>query len=216
MIAVPCTLFSLAMTDLIPAIDLCTLPKREFLEAVAQENAFRIAQDAPWITNVGEMAAEIGEQKGSLKAKYIRLRKLGDRIASAIAPHAACQKSCSHCCHISVAINEIEADIIAEATGRKRAPSPTEATDDTETLAKQYFRQPCPFLKDSSCSIYVIRPMACRLYFSISGTSVMCDTRVPPEFSAAVNLNLQDFWFSYMAEMHKAGLEDIRYFFPSP
>ncbi|MBF2998545.1 hypothetical protein HKT22_37345, partial [Pseudomonas aeruginosa] len=56
MIAVPCTLFSLAMTDLIPAIDLSTLPKREFLEAVAQENAFRIAQDAPWITNVGEMA----------------------------------------------------------------------------------------------------------------------------------------------------------------
>ncbi|HHH9443050.1 TPA: YkgJ family cysteine cluster protein [Pseudomonas aeruginosa] len=204
------------MTELIPSIDISTLPKREFLEAVAQENTFRIARDAPWIVNVDQMAAEIGEQKGSLKAKYIRLRKLGDRIASAITPHSACQKSCSHCCNISVAINEIEADIISEATGRKRAPSPAAPADDIQSLATKYFRQPCPFLKEHRCSIYSVRPMACRLHFSISGTNVMCDTRVAPEDSTAINLNLQGFWFTYMSVVHPAGLEDIRYFFPTP
>lgn len=113
------------MNELISTIDVSSLPKREALEAAAQENAFRIARDAPWIVNAGEMAAEIGDQKGSLKAKYMRLRKLGDRIAEAIGPHSACQKTCSHCCHIAVAIHEVEADIIAEATGRKRTQSPS-------------------------------------------------------------------------------------------
>ncbi|MDE5270256.1 YkgJ family cysteine cluster protein [Pseudomonas aeruginosa] len=199
---------------LISTIDVSSLPKREALEATAQENAFRIARDAPWIVNAGEMAAEIGDQKGSLKAKYMRLRKLGDRIAEAIGPHSACQKTCSHCCHIAVAIHEVEADIIAEATGRKRTQSPS--GEPVGELANRYFRQPCPFLKQNACSIYNSRPMACRLHFSISGTNAMCDTRIAPVDSTAINLNLNDFWFGYMSVMHVSPMEDVRHYFPNP
>ncbi|MCD9092033.1 YkgJ family cysteine cluster protein [Pseudomonas sp. CP-1] len=202
------------MNELISTIDVSSLPKREALEATAQENAFRIARDAPWIVNAGEMAAEIGDQKGSLKAKYMRLRKLGDRIAEAIGPHSACQKTCSHCCHIAVAIHEVEADIIAEATGRKRTQSPS--GEPVGELANRYFRQPCPFLKQNACSIYNSRPMACRLHFSISGTNAMCDTRIAPVDSTAINLNLNDFWFGYMSVMHVSPMENVRHYFPNP
>lgn len=199
------------MTELIPSLDLSTLPRREELVLAAEANTRRINQDAPWIAGAGSMAEEIGHQKGSLKAKYIRLRKLGDQIADAIAPHSACQKSCSQCCHIAVAINEVEADIIAEASKRKRAPAPASIP---EGAVDKYFREPCPFLKNNSCSIYDARPIVCRLHFSISDTNAMCDTRIPPNMSSTINLNLNQFWYGYMSVMHVSNMADIRHFFP--
>jgi hypothetical protein len=44
----------------------------------------------------------------------------------------------------------------------------------------------------------------------------MCDTRIAPVDSTAINLNLNDFWFGYMSVMHVSPMEDVRYYFPNP
>jgi len=199
------------MTNRIPVVDLNDLPPRLQLEAAATENTYRIFSEAPWIADLANLAAELNEQPGSVKAKYIRLRKLADRAAAVVAQHSACSKGCSQCCHISVAINEVEAGIISQVTGLKfRRQSPLVANSD---LTNKYFGQPCPFLKGQMCSIYADRPMACRLHFAISNTAVMCDTQVPPELSAVVNMDFRKFWFEYMSVLHVSNLADIRDYF---
>jgi Fe-S-cluster containining protein len=40
-------------------------------------------------------------------------------------------------------------------------------------------RESCPFLEDSSCSVYPVRPMACRLYLSFSESSCRNDYEDP-------------------------------------
>ena len=199
------------MNDRIPAIDLNNLPPLELLEARAKENSQQIFSEAPWIANLASLAAELNEQPGSLKAKFIRLRKLADHAGAVVGKYAACTKGCSQCCHISVAINEVEADIISKATGLKyKRQGPEVAETD---LAAKYFGQPCPFLKAQKCSIYADRPMACRLQYAIGGTAVMCDTRIPPSQSAVASMNFNAFWFEYMSVFHVSNLADIRDFF---
>ncbi|WP_213664025.1 YkgJ family cysteine cluster protein [Stutzerimonas stutzeri] len=199
------------MINRIPVVDLNDLPPRQQLEAAATENTYRIFSEAPWIADLSNLAAELNEKPGSVKAKYIRLRKLADRAAAVVAKNSACSKGCSQCCHISVAINEVEAGIISQVTGLKfRRQSPLVANSD---LTNKYFGQPCPFLKGQSCSIYAERPMACRLHFAISNTAVMCDTQVPPELSAVVNMDFRKFWFEYMSVLHVSNMADIRDYF---
>lgn len=199
------------MTNRIPAVDLNNLPSRSLIDAAARENMYKILSEAPWIADLANLAAELNDQPGSLKAKYIRLRKLADSAGAVVAKHAACSKGCSQCCHISVAINQVEADIISQVTGIKyRSQDPRAAESD---LATKYFGEPCPFLKAHKCSIYADRPIACRLHFAISNTSIMCDTKLPPELSAVGNMDFRAFWFEYMSVLHVSNLADIRDFF---
>ena len=41
----------------------------------------------------------------------------------------------------------------------------------------------------------------------------MCDTQVPPELSAVVNMDFRAFWFEYMSVLHVSNMADIRDFF---
>lgn len=200
-------------SNLIPAEDITNLPSRGVLQARADANAMRIAQENPWMANLDQEFETILSTPGSLKAIYLRFRKLADRIAAAVQPHSACKKHCSQCCHISVAISGVEADIITQVTGIKHQKGPVRMPE--EGMADRYFRQPCPFLKGNACSVYQDRPMACRLHFAISDTHLMCDTRIFPADSAVPNINLNAFYFAYMSAMHVSPMEDIRYYFPS-
>lgn len=69
-----------------------------------------------------------------------------------------CKKGCNHCCHYQVLITKQEASLISEYTGVKpKIPK----------RARDLFSNPdpCPFLKKGICSIYPVRPLACRGYF---------------------------------------------------
>ncbi len=89
----------------------------------------------------------------------------------------ACQKGCSWCCHQPVYMTTQEALLIYEYLlqavsdeQRKafqfKAEKKLKKTKGLTEEKKQKIVHPCPFLVDDSCSIYPVRPMACRIYLS--------------------------------------------------
>ncbi|MCX8117646.1 MAG: YkgJ family cysteine cluster protein [Desulfobacterota bacterium] len=52
-----------------------------------------------------------------------------------------------------------------------------ESTDEHQVIAYEYFRMglPCPFLDEGACSIYPIRPFACREYNILSPSTLCAD-----------------------------------------
>jgi Fe-S-cluster containining protein len=86
----------------------------------------------------------------------------------------ACHKSCAWCCYLNVDMLEAEAYFIADQVNKKFDKEKRERIsiqmkknrEKTRNLApdqKEHTRHRCPFLDDdNSCSIYEIRPLACR------------------------------------------------------
>jgi Putative zinc- or iron-chelating domain len=92
----------------------------------------------------------------------------------------ACKKGCSHCCHVWVSATALEVLFIAKRLRRTGAHSTMQRVDaahahtgkfDADTRAAQPY--PCPMLEDDACSIYEIRPRACR--FAASANATACE-----------------------------------------
>lgn len=93
-------------------------------------------------------------------------------------PTLACSRGCSACCHLPVAIPPGMADLMARhilqrwpeaevkaLLVRLRADAEAEAAT-PDPLQR---RRPCPLLDaDGGCSIYAVRPIACRAFTSSS------------------------------------------------
>lgn len=101
-------------------------------------------------------------------SKDIELSKIYKDIdayyAKTIAPHAACKKGCSFCCHVPVEVTQIEALHIAGETGKR-------LTRPRKNKPRQPDNTACPFLKDNQCSIYRVRPLACRIFASLDSAT---------------------------------------------
>ena len=85
----------------------------------------------------------------------------------------ACRSGCAHCCHQAVGVTPPEVFAIHEHLRATRAPAELaavvrriRAADDRTrgmTSAERLSPDlPCPFLVDERCSIYEVRPLACR------------------------------------------------------
>lgn len=148
----------------------------------------------------------------SSKGRLAKALKVADKLSKAATPYAACRAKCSHCCHIPTTISHTEAQMLAEASGRKVAK--VTARHSREETA-HYFRTPCPFLKKGSCSVYSARPMACRLMFNMADTPYFCNPAIPPEQSHVTMLNLQDLNLAFTGTFLHETFADIRDFFPS-
>ncbi|MGU3859142.1 YkgJ family cysteine cluster protein [Pseudomonas aeruginosa] len=192
----------------IPAIELPLTP--EIAEDQSKRNLMRL-NASPALGNLRADFLEALRQPIALRGRMKRVLKIADKIASVVVPHSACKAGCSYCCHTSVAVSELEAQIISEATGIK--PRRVEHRQSREEIA-QYHRQPCPFLSKGSCSIYDARPMACRLMFNLADSPYYCNTDIEPEDSHVTQLNLQDLEFAYTGTFLSSGFADIRDFFP--
>jgi Fe-S-cluster containining protein len=87
--------------------------------------------------------------------------------------HVSCQKGCHHCCYLMATTSLLEAMLLARWVGAQdsktyflwvtklllAAREVAPVTNDGEWFDRQ---RPCPFLKDSLCQVYEIRPGCCR------------------------------------------------------
>jgi Fe-S-cluster containining protein len=100
--------------------------------------------------------------------------KLVDRLLT-LAPDGAvaCKAGCGHCCHQVVGISVPEALAIWEHLQRTRSRAELEHLKarvaalheraQGRSVAERFSADlPCAFLRDGSCSIYEVRPIACR------------------------------------------------------
>lgn len=131
---------------------------------------------------------------------------------------SACARGCDHCCHLAVPVASSEARLIAEATGRAAA-SPTGdarmSDEDWKAIERAALGTPCPFLRDQACSIYSLRPFACRTHISLDDDDLLCrlvpGVAVPVPYADATRV-VAHFLMSFPSD----AVADIRAFFPPP
>lgn len=92
-----------------------------------------------------------------------------------------CRKGCHHCCSEELYVDEREADLIIENIHPKLLPiveAQTEAwlakaaplldrEDPHHAMTWRAVDKPCPLLIDGLCSVYAVRPFACRIFFAM-------------------------------------------------
>lgn len=101
-----------------------------------------------------------------------------------------CKNGCAWCCHQAVFAVSHELILIREfifqnlkGTGTERIKSSAalkiKRTTGSSMKQRLEIKYPCPFLSGNSCSIYPVRPMACRIYLSTSRLSCESEFRDP-------------------------------------
>lgn len=104
--------------------------------------------------------------------------------------NVSCRMKCSHCCHINLDVSEFEMNYILNKITlseeqkeyiKKQADfinhykKENKIMNDIYAILRKNKLSACPFLKDDLCSIYELRPIACRSYLSIDDPKD-CDT----------------------------------------
>lgn len=158
----------------------------------------------------------------SAGARVQWLHRAADAWVKDVEPVSACRRGCSHCCHIPVAISDVEARLIGQASGRAPvrvtgAPTAEEVMEGATlpgTPRGDDYSAPCPFLAAGRCSIYAVRPLACRVQVNLDEDDLLCQLQpggaVPVPYLDATRLKA-----SYVMVQPAARWADIRAFFPS-
>jgi len=140
-------------------------------DATSDRGAFQAAME-----DLGAALAEAYERQ--FAEQRTRDPELEKRVAA-----VECRRGCSFCCHMNVGVTILEAARITAALRdglhRERcdavlaADSRLERRRAQERLAMKLL---CPLLVDGACSIYEIRPIACRALLSLSAR--LCEQEV--------------------------------------
>ncbi|WP_109015629.1 YkgJ family cysteine cluster protein [Novimethylophilus kurashikiensis] len=149
--------------------------------------------------------SHIVNDQSSTSAKVAKLLTLTDRIVKIPKEFSVCSQKCSHCCHIPVSISGVEADLLAETSGR-------EIKKRGGLFLNKY--SPCPFLRKNECSVYDVRPLVCRAHFAFDDPQY-CKAQTVPHatYTVASNGFLGKVMkaIDYLNQDKRAG--DIRAFF---
>jgi Fe-S-cluster containining protein len=111
-------------------------------------------------------------------------------IERAVNGRVACQVGCDHCCHQSVGVTPAEAITLVaharktfdreqlEALARRvgDARQRTVGLSSSERFSPDH---PCPFLDGARCSVYEVRPLACRGVNSLDADECRRELREP-------------------------------------
>lgn len=137
------------------------------------------------ITELKKLQAYVGKARGTCDVAPIieRIHAVSDQfMATRVDPFLTCKRGCSWCCHNSVDVFALEALYIEAKTGHSARSGRHEVDR----------HSPCPFLRDSECSIYPYRPMVCRQYGSFEDPEVCVDRYAS---HALYCVKSSDFWF---------------------
>jgi Fe-S-cluster containining protein len=109
-----------------------------------------------------------------------------------------------------------EAKRIAKYSKREMTPAgqemhPAQIMD----MQKKYVAVPCPFLINKECSVYPVRPMVCRLHFSVANDADACDILAHPGAQVPyLNLEVHKSAYGFIFAENGCTFADIREFFP--
>ena len=141
------------------------------------------------------------------------LRSAAHAFTAPVLEAAACQPSCSHCCHIPVHLTEREAFQIGREIDVIPAPWATVANLPN---VEPSYKNPCSFLKNSRCSIYEHRPLVCRTHLNLDRDSLLCElvdgVAIPVPYLNAIEMGLAT--LSLLDTDHR--IADIRHWFAPP
>ena len=183
---------------------------------VSQERANAIADALePLLPNVLASCEALANRPDSVAKKYDKLLSIAVVVMDKVLPHTPCAQQCSHCCHMAVTILDEEAKRIAQFLGRryeKQAHYKTamDVAEYHDRVITKYLRVPCTFLKAGKCSVYEVRPFACRLHHTVSPTNECCDLKVL-RVTPAVNLAFLEKTHAHI--LQNQGFGDIRDYF---
>jgi len=164
------------------------------------------------------------QRAGSAQQRVAWLQRAATAWAAPLSEVAACRRGCAHCCHIAIAMTDVEAKLLGSKIGRTPA-NPSSAPTTTETLERAdplpgapdpigHYDNPCPFLVENECSVYQHRPLACRTHLNLDVDPLLCELipggDIPVPYANASKLKA----FYAMAQP-SARWADIRAFFPA-
>jgi len=150
-------------------------------------------------------------------AGYLKIRELADEAAKLAAPYVPCRKGCAHCCHMAVGITGYEAELIGRYTRRKPAkPPPFDGSSVAHRVREKFTLVPRTFLNTDTneCTIYPVRPLACRLHMVAEESSKACEFYEGAQTVNYINVRTLEFAGAILFAQHK-GYGDIREFFPA-
>jgi Fe-S-cluster containining protein len=104
------------------------------------------------------------KSKTNLTKKLVNLYEFMGEVSGSFSHLTPCKKGCSYCCEIRVDVSNIELSLIKS----KARKAYNNATKDL------VIGEPCPFLKNNSCSIYEVRPFLCRRHQVFTPTNELC------------------------------------------
>lgn len=194
-------------------VDSSVIPTVQILELVASRVLTHMATECQALSQDDSMPA---------KEIFDKAYAIADEVCEAVLPYTPCSQGCSHCCHMNVSCSRDDANRIAKHLGIK-LPTPQEmygqllAEVFEEGFDKKYIGQDCPFLSESRCSIYSVRPLACRTHFNVSSYSEICDLTQYPQARMVPALSLAPLWKlvnSTALRTPDVLPGDIRVFFP--
>jgi Fe-S-cluster containining protein len=147
------------------------------------------------------------------KAKVFLLREMADKVVEAGRGITPCKSGCSHCCKMPTLLGLAEAQQIAREIGAPLATPKLTAEPDMS-----YRGVPCTFLVNDACSIYAVRPFACRIHVSVDADSLLCQIVMNEPNIRAPSLNVNSYHHAYVRAFSPnplaMGFADVRAFFP--
>lgn len=146
---------------LLISTEVAQLRRAEFVKAIPPELS-------NWEATIQRKQAS---ENASSRNRLQKIYSLMTDLVKAAEPYVACSKGCSACCKMNVMISQIEANFIEKETGVK----PAQVTNGFLHPQDKFIGVPCPFLEDGSCSIYDVRPFACRKHLSFDTSPYWCD-----------------------------------------
>ncbi len=211
-----CQEVAIKLSPLTGFIVMIAADQQRFRDAVAASKARASSFIASIPQDLAKREDLIGEEvlreNSSAKSKLGKLYRLVEELGEAAKPFIACGKGCSACCRMNVTISSMEAERLAQFSKKRINRVDHHIHHDPTRFAGVA----CPFLVENACSVYAIRPYACRAHVSFDTTAYWCE----PERAYEEGMGMVSFdgaksaYLAVLAKVPDSRFADIRDFFP--